>query len=1191
MAKVITFKVRLNVDGKEQLTTATADVRKLQKAMSGGQASAQAFCKDMAAMCLKLETYGRGLEKAAASLRSVSSAVETYQRGMAQAAHQTGLEGGELRGVCAGAEAVARTFGGDLSSVLKSTNALSKAFGISAQEALRLVKDGFVGGADAQGDFLATLQEYPRYFKEAGLSAGQFVALTANASMQGIYSDKGVDTIMEGNLRLREMTTATASALEGIGISAADVQARLAAGTTTTFQVMQQVSARLKELPASADEVGKAIADIFGGAGEDAGLEYIKSLADVELSMDAVRAGADEYSQALGRQADTQATLSAAFYAFKDALGVVYGQCQPLIDLVGSAISGAGSLCFNLQAVGNALKSTSVGAKAGAAFLKEWTLAARTARTACVALSRGAHLAAVGAVALKVAIRGLLICTGVGAALWALTQGMELLASHMSRGKKNAREMAGGLDTLKSSAEAYADTESQAYGAMRTQYEKLRQAWARLSSEQQKAAWIRENGQAFRDLGLSVESVADAEGVFVTDTDKVEQAFRRRAKAAAATAALTKLYERQLQLEGRIGGRNDAANRRNAGRKAVKAGDVVDSSDSFQRGIAAQGGNSQKVKTGTNTSVAGSTIATQGAGNVRSKQVWTEQGAAQYNATAVGRQWKSVSAAQKADEKALEEVMREQERISGMAAQLAQEEAKAGTKTGKTGKGVGTSASAPKAKAAEAEAPLPEGSIAALNKRMQELRTEQELATDPARYQELQQEIDRCGEEVKRMRGELETPYTPPEISEIKTLQELEKALRHYGDLQRTQGADEAEATQRTIDALERKREAMQRATELPSLQRAAAQLDALTGKERVIKIRALGLDGIEEEIAKLQAMLADTENPVTDSQRKEIEALIQTYKGFRKETTSTLDELQKGWGGVESVSNGIKSMADTLEGDASAWEKLCAVVDGFIQVCEGFDTVSKAVQALTQTTEENTGATLANAGAKGVKTVMEATDAVATEADAQTTGQNTEEQTKNAAATGVAAVAKGVKAGMETTDAAATGVATGVTHAETEATKESAQADMVKSVTEATKQGSKKPFPENLIAIAAGVAAVLGALSMVGSFSTGGVVGGGSPTGDRLLARVNSGEMILNKAQQRKLLEMLNGTRRAQYAASSAAVTAATGAGGAVELDTDGLRTALRGGAVEVEMKDVRLRGSDLYLSMKRYERKLERN
>ena len=47
---------------------------------------------------------------------------------------------------------------------------------------------------------------------------------------------------------------------------------------------------------------------------------------------------------------------------------------------------------------------------------------------------------------------------------------------------------------------------------------------------------------------------------------------------------------------------------------------------------------------------------------------------------------------------------------------------------------------------------------------------------------------------------------------------------------------------------------------------------------------------------------------------------------------------------------------------------------------------------------------------------------------------------------------------------------------------------------------------------------------SIIGSFSGGGIVGGTSYTGDRLTAKVNSGEMILTSAQQSQLFKMING-------------------------------------------------------------------
>jgi hypothetical protein len=60
------------------------------------------------------------------------------------------------------------------------------------------------------------------------------------------------------------------------------------------------------------------------------------------------------------------------------------------------------------------------------------------------------------------------------------------------------------------------------------------------------------------------------------------------------------------------------------------------------------------------------------------------------------------------------------------------------------------------------------------------------------------------------------------------------------------------------------------------------------------------------------------------------------------------------------------------------------------------------------------------------------------------------------------------------------------------------------------------------------GLSQVLGIVSAIksaGAFADGGIIGGSSFSGDRLYARVNSGEMILNTSQQARLFNMLNGS------------------------------------------------------------------
>ena len=79
--------------------------------------------------------------------------------------------------------------------------------------------------------------------------------------------------------------------------------------------------------------------------------------------------------------------------------------------------------------------------------------------------------------------------------------------------------------------------------------------------------------------------------------------------------------------------------------------------------------------------------------------------------------------------------------------------------------------------------------------------------------------------------------------------------------------------------------------------------------------------------------------------------------------------------------------------------------------------------------------------------------------------------------------------------------------------------------------EAAKLPYPANLAAIATVIATMVSVGAQIAAmaqkankFAEGGIVGGTSYSGDKLFAMVNSGEMILNKRQQRNLGNMLGG-------------------------------------------------------------------
>lgn len=248
-----------------------------------------------------------------------------YNKGLVEATRRTqeftGLAGDELKAFRNEVQGVADSFGVDFMEVLESANAMSQQFGISVQEAMQYIKDGFVSGANITGQFTDMLKEYPAYFKEAGISASQFVSIIAQSSKMGIVSDKAVDTIKEANIRLREMSTATTEALDGIGINSAEMQKKLQEGTMSTFEAMQQVSTKLNEISDNSPAVAAAISDIFGGPGEDAGLQYLRTLKDIELDLDTTKAKAGDLAKIQEEQMNSQIELDNTLAAMFDATG------------------------------------------------------------------------------------------------------------------------------------------------------------------------------------------------------------------------------------------------------------------------------------------------------------------------------------------------------------------------------------------------------------------------------------------------------------------------------------------------------------------------------------------------------------------------------------------------------------------------------------------------------------------------------------------------------------------------------------------------------------------------------------------------------------------------------------------------------------------------------------------------------
>lgn len=225
----------------------------------------------------------------------------------------------------------------------------------------------------------------------------------------------------------------------------------------------------------------------------------------------------------------------------------------------------------------------------------------------------------------------------------------------------------------------------------------------------------------------------------------------------------------------------------------------------------------------------------------------------------------------------------------------------------------------------------------------------------------------------------------PADISQLDTIEKLDEAVRYYQEQQSKQSADEIQNTQRTIDALEAKRKAMQRGIEIPSMQKEIAEINGLSNREFKIKVKGIGFDALTDKIRDLQKQLNDTNNPVTEGQRKDIEEMISTYEQWRKSSISSFDTVKSGWDGIKGIGDSINSITDALDGNGNAWQKVTAIVDGFIQLYESISAIVGIIDMLTTASTAHAAAktgeaaaTTATATAQGVETAAQTAAAAA---------------------------------------------------------------------------------------------------------------------------------------------------------------------------------------------------------------------
>ncbi len=252
-----------------------------------------------------------------------------YNKGIEESARLTreflGITGDSLKAVRSEIQATADTYGKDYKEVLEAVDILTSQYGYDMQEALKIINDGFQSGADLNGDMIDKIKQYAPAFHDADIAGKELVA-TIQQTRSGIFSDSGMELIQMGSKRIREMSTATAGALDAIGISSKKVQADLESGSKSTYDVIKMISTRLKELPQNSQAVGNVLKDVFGRQGANAGLKMIEQLDTMNTDLDKLKGTTGEYGEKMNEQREANEELNNVLSAMFDMSDKGFGE-------------------------------------------------------------------------------------------------------------------------------------------------------------------------------------------------------------------------------------------------------------------------------------------------------------------------------------------------------------------------------------------------------------------------------------------------------------------------------------------------------------------------------------------------------------------------------------------------------------------------------------------------------------------------------------------------------------------------------------------------------------------------------------------------------------------------------------------------------------------------------------------------
>ena len=281
------------------------------------------------------------------------------------------------------------------------------------------------------------------------------------------------------------------------------------------------------------------------------------------------------------------ASDTAGLDAFKESLEV--GK-----DLATAYIGVLAKMTGNEEALKNALSSLAIVQGSFNAVIKTTNMLQKNSatmialqRAGVLSLAQAEKVSAAAANASTIAYKGLgkamkaIPFIAIAAAVLAIGKAIVDYATGANKATKEAeklnKELTGTKKIINDLSTAYNSSYASSLGKTLSLYKQLQTSYSKLSTQQEKSKWIKENTEKFKELGVSITNVNDADKILIKQSKDVIQAFKLRAEAAAEATRLQDLYVKRIEAETKA--------RTNASKNNFKAGDKVQQGDVERYGL------------------------------------------------------------------------------------------------------------------------------------------------------------------------------------------------------------------------------------------------------------------------------------------------------------------------------------------------------------------------------------------------------------------------------------------------------------------------------------------------------------------------------------------------------------------------------------------------------------------------------